>query len=114
MIDPTEYRARRRAVEQSAAIEVALKHEPNSPLLELLSRANATHAAAVAALATVDASDANEIRELQANIKTLTLLTTWMHEIVVEGKEAGNLLDAEARDEMAEFVGLNEDDTPHD
>ena len=111
MKDPTEYRAYKRAVSLSANIEVQLRHaEDGAPLLEFLDRANRCHAAAVVALAAVNPEEPAAIRDLQADIKAFELIVMWMREIVAKGKEAGAILDAQARDEMADFAGLNEDD----
>lgn len=111
MRDPTDYRAYKRAVSLSANIEVQLRHaEDGAPLLEFLERANRCHAAAVVQLATVDPESPAAIRDLQAAIKAFALIVDWMREIVAEGKEAGAILDAQAREEMADYAGLNEDD----
>ena len=111
MKDPTEYRAYRRAVELSANIEVQLRDAADgAPLLEFLERANRCHAAAITRMASIDAADTNAIRDLQASIKAFALIVEWMREIVSDGKEAGAILDQQAREEMADYAGLNEDD----
>jgi len=111
MRDPTEQGALQHAVSLSAGIELQLRHgQGNAPLLALLDRANRASAAAIVRLADVNPEDPAAIRSLQNDIKAFALIVAWLAELVRDGFEAGDFLDLQRREDLADLVGLNEDE----
>ena len=110
MKDPTEESALKHAVSLSADIELQLRDVQGSPpLLALLNRANRASAAAIVRLADVNPEDPAAIRSLQNDIRAFDLIVAWLREIVRDGFEAGDFLDMQRREDMADVVGLTDD-----
>lgn len=109
--DPAERAAAQLAVQLSADIELQLTHVAGgAPVLALLGKARQLATNAIVALAEVDPDNAKAIRDLQNEIVIFKLIVAWLKEIVAAGFDAGDALDEDERDDLAEAIGLSPDD----
>jgi hypothetical protein len=71
---------------------------------------------ALVALAEVDAGKPDDVRACQLDIRCFDRILVWLKEIVTDGIEAGDELDADSRADIAETLGLTDDeaDDVHD
>jgi leucyl aminopeptidase (aminopeptidase T) len=106
-----------RAANLSATVAVQLDANASaSPLTALLAKAQRHAAEALVAMADVDPEKPADIRALQTDLRCFERILDWLKEIVAEGADAGDVLDMMNREDIAEVLGLNEDeaDDVHD
>jgi hypothetical protein len=108
MKDPVFELARRRVqrlVEDSAAIELEFDNiRAWRPVLTIMKRLRDQAADALTALAVADPEDPKLIRLLQNKVNLFADFVSKAREVYVEGIEAGDLLDAEEKEEMRDLA----------
>lgn len=109
--DPLDRAAMQRAVELSADIEVQFTDKTGkNPVMALLGLAQKRAAEAIVAIASVDPENPKVIRGFQNEITCFALIVSWLREIVKDGFEASSLLDEQDRADLADAIGLTEDE----
>lgn len=99
------------AANLSVDIELQLKGGGGkAPVLALLGKAQQAAAEAIVKMAEVDAEDPAAIRALQNDIKCFDRIVEWLSEIVADGFEAADILDAAAREHYADAILTEGDD----
>src|ERR1700722_16950144 len=108
MTDPLDILAMRRAVQESAEVEVQLSNKRDcGPLLAVLARARTDAAIAIAKLADVDPEQPKEIRKLPNDVRRFRDLVAWLAKITADGFDADALLaemDAEDHEELISMI----------
>lgn len=96
----------------TANIELQLRegHVDKAPLLRLLHLANERASGAIAQMADLN-TDVDVIRKLQVEVRCFDLIVEMLEQAVQEGYEAMDALSASRREEIADLIGLNDDET---
>lgn len=107
--DAIERLALNRAVTLSAELEVQLdKNARLQPMIAILALAREQAALAMKGLIFVDPSDATQVRGFQHEVRRYDDLVAWVHQLIVEGKEADRRLDQIERDEFDDILNSPE------